>query len=248
MSTCRIHSLSKSFRIGERKLPVLREIDLELEGGSFVSIVGYSGCGKSTFLKTVFGLIPPDEGRVCFEGMEGRRAIVFQEARLIRSKSVEQNLLLALHHRPDRRERETLVASVLSVLGLSAFRKAYPQQLSGGMAQRIALGRALCRQPELLLMDEPFGALDALNRQRLQQELLRIYQKQNMTILFVSHDVTEAVSLSQRVLVMNHGNFVQDIPVDLPYPRDPGDPEVLAIQDKVHRCIVSNNTYRRRTV
>src|SRR6056297_3795975 len=220
MSACIIRGLRKGFCLNGKELNVLKGIDLRLEAGSFVSLVGYSGCGKSTFLRILLGLTTLDGGSVRFEGMEGRRAIVFQEPRLIRSKTVGQNLLLALHHCPVREEKERVVESVLCILGLSAFRNAYPHQLSGGMAQRIALGRALCRQPELLLMDEPFGALDALTRKKLQQELVHIYLQRGITVVFVTHDVGEAVALGKRVLVMEDGRIGKELPVRLPYPRN----------------------------
>ncbi|MDZ7793718.1 MAG: ATP-binding cassette domain-containing protein [Spirochaetia bacterium] len=141
-------------------------------------MVGYSGCGKSTLLKTIIGLLKPDGGHMEFCGMAGRTSIVFQEPRLISSKSVEKNLLLALKHQKDPFVKEKVLNEVLGILGLSAFRKALPWQLSGGMAQRVALGRALCRQPELLLMDEPFRGVGRLQPLQTAAELIADLSKE----------------------------------------------------------------------
>ncbi|WP_319559206.1 ABC transporter ATP-binding protein [Marispirochaeta sp.] len=233
MNGCILQQVSKRFEVDGRSVQALRDISLSVPRGSFVSIVGYSGCGKSTLLKTIIGLLPADEGSVRFVGLEGRSAIVFQEPRLIASRNVEKNIRLALKHEKNPETREKIIDDVLHMLGLEPFRKAYPWQLSGGMAQRAALGRALCRQPELLLMDEPFGALDALTRARLQDELIQIYLNRDITVLFVTHDVAEAVFLGNRVLVMQEGEIIDDVPVPLPYPRSRISSDLLSVQRKV---------------
>jgi len=235
---CRLKNLSKSFHVDGRSINALNEIDLRIDKGDFISVVGYSGCGKSTLLKTIIGLIEPDDGHLEFGGMTGRTSIVFQEPRLIRSKSVEKNLLLALKHQKDPFVKEKALDEVLGILGLTAFRNALPWQLSGGMAQRVALGRALCRQPELLLMDEPFGALDAFNRSRLQRELLEIYQKRNVTILFVTHDISEAVLLGNKIIVMSAGKIVRNIEVPLSRPRNKTSPGFISLQNELLTTLV----------
>lgn len=214
------------------------QVDLNINKGDFISIVGYSGCGKSSLLKTIIGLLKPDAGQLEFCGMAGRASIVFQEPRLILSKSVEKNLGLALKHQKDPSVKKRVVDEVLGILGLTAFRNALPWQLSGGMAQRVALGRALSRQPELLLMDEPFGALDAFNRSRLQRELIQIYQKRNITILFVTHDISEAVLLGNRIIVMSAGKIIRDIEVPLARPRNKTSPEFISIQNELLATLV----------
>ncbi|MFW5712230.1 MAG: ABC transporter ATP-binding protein [Spirochaetia bacterium] len=240
MNGCRLKKLSKSFRVDGRYIRALDEVDLSINKGDFISVVGYSGCGKSTLLKTIIGLLKPDAGRLEFRGMAGRTSIVFQEPRLISSKSVEKNLLLALKHQKDTSVKEKVLDEVLGILGLTAFRNALPWQLSGGMAQRVALGRALCRQPELLLMDEPFGALDAFNRCRLQRELIQIYQQRGITILFVTHDISEAVLLGNRIIVMSAGKIVRDIEVSLPHPRNKTSPEIISIQNELLATLVKD--------
>ncbi len=241
MTGCRLENISKTFTLDGRSIRALNGICLDIPEGDFISIVGYSGCGKSTLLKTIIGLVKADQGRLRFQGMHGRMSIVFQEPRLIASKSAEKNMALALKHQKDSRVKRRILDETLEILGLTAFRNALPWQLSGGMQQRIALGRALCRQPELLLMDEPFGALDALNRSRLQQELVHIYLQRGITIVFVTHDVGEAVALGKRVLVMEDGRIGKELPVQLPYPRNKNTHEFISIQKEVLVSIVSRN-------
>ena len=240
MKGCTLSNVSKSFNLDGKKVRALKGINLSIPRGDFVSLVGYSGCGKSTLLKIIIGLLPADEGSVTFTGMEGRSGIVFQEPRLIASRNVEKNITLALRHEKDPETRKRIIRDILQMLALTPFRKAYPWQLSGGMAQRTALGRALCRQPELLLMDEAFGALDALTRARLQDELIRIYLNRGITVLFVTHDVAEAAYLGNRVLVMRKAQIVDDIPVPLSYPRSRISPELLSIQERILASMARN--------
>lgn len=241
MNGCFLKNMTKTFVVDGSIVRALNGLDLNVPKGAFISIVGYSGCGKSTLLKTIIGLITPDSGSLDFVGMNGRTGIVFQEPRLIASKSVKKNLALALKHQKDPAIREKTIDEVIAMLGLTAFSNALPWQLSGGMAQRVALGRALCRQPELLLMDEPFGALDALNRTRLQDELIDIYLNKAITILFVTHDVCEAVFLGNRVIVMADGQVSRDIPVPLSYPRDKTSRGFISIQNEVLEAIVEED-------
>lgn len=237
-----LKDLSKSFRLNDTNVKALDGVHLEMEKGSFLSIVGYSGCGKTTLLNTIMGLQNYGRGEIRFMGMEGRTAMVFQEPRLISALSVEKNMSLALKHEKDPSERERILDRTLEMLGLTAFRTALPCQLSGGMAQRVSLGRALCRQPEFLLMDEPFGSLDALNRKKLQGELINIYRKEGITILFVTHDVTEAVLLGNRVCVMERGAITREIQVPLDYPRNSSSPECMRIRDQVLGTILRENS------
>lgn len=233
MNGCTLTNIQKEYQLGSTRINALKDINLTIERGSFVSLVGYSGCGKTSLLKTIGGLLTPDAGTIRFSGMRGRSSIVFQEPRLISSRSIENNMRLALKHLKDREEKEQILKQTLQLLDLSTFRNARPWQLSGGMAQRAALGRALCRQPELLLMDEPFGALDAFTRSRLQQELIQLYQKQKLTILFVTHDISEAVLLGGRVLIMAGGSILRDITVPLTYPRSKTTAEFISIHNEV---------------
>ncbi len=216
-------------RFGE--VEVLRDIDLRIAGGEFASIVGPSGCGKSTLLRLVAGLIAPSSGSLTVGGKpppEARLsrqdlAFVFQDATLLPWRTVEQNISLPLELGRQQRAGALSVAQALDMVGLTAFARAYPRQLSGGMRMRASIARALVTHPGLLLMDEPFGALDEMTRQRLNEELLRLWAQAGWTCLFITHNVAEAVFLSQRVLVMSPrpGQWLADIPVPLPYPRDP---------------------------
>jgi NitT/TauT family transport system ATP-binding protein len=208
----------------------LEHVNFEIARGELVALLGPSGCGKSTLLRIVAGLIKQDAGGTI--EVLGRQqtepspgvSVVFQTHNMLPWLTVEANIRLAAEiQRLDRADIDGRVESVLSVLRLENFRKSYPHQLSGGMRQRAALGQALILRPQLLLLDEPFGALDALTRDQLNVELLRIWQEIRKTVLLVTHSIAEAVFLADRVLVMSDrpGRIIEDIRIDLPRPRDP---------------------------
>ncbi len=208
-------------------LPVLEDITCQVEEREFVCLVGPSGCGKSTLLRVVAGLEQPTAGEIRLAGesvTQPSRSVgfVFQEPTLMDWRTVEANVMLPLEVNGHRGlEARQKAQRLLNLVGLVGFEGAYPAQLSGGMAQRVALARALVHEPQLLLLDEPFGALDALTRERMGQELLRIWQARRKTVLMVTHSVSEAIILSDRVLVMGPRptSIVADVPVDLPRPR-----------------------------
>lgn len=213
---------------GGGSLEVLRDIDLDVAEGEFVSIIGASGCGKSTLLRLIVGLDADHTGSILLGGkpVAGTsldRGIVFQEHRLLPWLTVERNIELSLLNADvPRSERRRLVQEHIGLVRLEGFEKAYPHQLSGGMAQRVAIARALVNRPRVLLLDEPFGALDAITRAHLQRELQRIWRQQNITMIMVTHDIEEALFLGQRVVVMepSPGRIKAVLPVALDYPRD----------------------------
>lgn len=228
--------LSKHFRSG---VQALRDLDLAIGRSQFVSIVGPSGCGKSTFLRLVAGLDAPTGGTL---GVHSRDplglAFVFQDATLLPWRSVAHNITLPLELR--REAAEERVAQTLELVGLSDFADAYPAQLSGGMRMRVSIARALVTRPQILLLDEPFGALDEITRHRLNEELSRLWQEDRWTGLFVTHNVSEAVFLSQRVLVMSArpGRILADVAIPFPYPRSPylrSTPEFIRIANGISR-------------
>lgn len=239
-----IQSLSKRYTSTQAKggeLQVLQDIDLHVPAGQFLSIVGASGCGKSTLLRLVLGLDDQYEGRIALDGRSiagtgPERGIVFQDHRLFPWLTVEQNIAVGLRNAPitaaEKRER---VAEHVALVGLEGFEQSWPHQISGGMAQRVAIARGLVNRPRVLLLDEPFGALDALTRSRLQNELQRIWHKERITMLLVTHDVEEAVFLGDRVVVMqpNPGRIRRIVDVDLPHPRSRSDPRFIALRDDV---------------
>jgi len=237
-----IEHVSKSFLLEGQPLPVLADLSLRVEPGEFVAIVGGSGCGKSTLLRLLAGLDADYQGRLLHDGapIHGtslRRGIVFQDHRLFPWLTVEQNVSLAFTNTdvaPGERRRR--VAAELARVGLEAFGAAFPHQLSGGMAQRAAIARALAGRPDVLLLDEPLGALDALTRLRLQQELRRLWQEEGITMLMVTHDIEEAVYLADRVVVMDArpGRVRHVEAVPLAHPRERGQPEFIAIRDRLH--------------
>jgi sulfonate transport system ATP-binding protein len=238
MSRVEVKGLFKSYPLGGRELEVLRDINFTLEDHSFLTVVGKSGCGKTTLLRMMCGLETVSRGSVHFVCNAGNQnppkaSIVFQEPRLMPWLTVGQNIAFSMTRDSDKdRVRETL-DFYLNLLGLTDFRDAYPSQISGGMAQRVALGRTLCFDSDVILMDEPFGALDAFTRRNLQKELVNIFLSQRKTILFVTHDVDEAIFLGQRVLVMDQGRLVREIEVDLTYPRDPLSKECYALREEL---------------
>jgi NitT/TauT family transport system ATP-binding protein len=208
----------------------LDRVAFRLARGEFVSILGPSGCGKSTLLRIVAGLIDPDPGGTvevlgrAHKGVPGDVGVVFQTHNMLPWETVERNLRLAAEvQRLPRQDIDARVTHMLDILGLAEFGKAYPHQLSGGMRQRAALGQILVLRPQILLLDEPFGALDALTRDQLNVELLRLWQELRKTVLLVTHSISEAVLLSDRVLVMSGrpGRLLEDMVINMPRPRDP---------------------------
>jgi NitT/TauT family transport system ATP-binding protein len=219
-----LRGVSKRYR---NTAVVLDGISLTVSRGEFVTFLGPSGCGKSTLLKLVSGLSPVSEGSVRVNGMMPENAremmsFIFQDATLMPWRTVEQNvgLGLELEHaaRPLRKDR---VARMLELVSLSQVAHRYPRQLSGGMKMRVSIARALVSRPRILLMDEPFAALDEMTRDRLNEELLRLYAEQKWTVLFVTHSVAEAVFLSSRVVILaaHPGRVAHEIAIDLPWPR-----------------------------
>ncbi|AKJ29402.1 ABC transporter ATP-binding protein [Caldimonas brevitalea] len=240
--TLEIRDLQKQYEVKGQPLTVLEDISLSIKAGEFVSIVGSSGCGKSTLLRLVIGLEDDYHGEILLDGKRVvgtslDRGIVFQEHRLFPWLTVEQNVGLGLLNADgnDTSKRRT-VQEHIELVGLKGFEKAYPYQLSGGMSQRVAIARALVNRPEVLLLDEPFGALDALTRTYLQQELQRIWEQEGITMILVTHDVEEAVYLGDRVVVMQPrpGRIKRIVDVSsLPRPRDRGGYAFAAIKEDV---------------
>jgi NitT/TauT family transport system ATP-binding protein len=223
----RVAGVTKTFPQGD--VTALQDIDLELAPREFVSLIGPSGCGKSTLLRVIGDLIQPTHGSVTINGKSARQArndgdygIVFQDSVLFDWRTVSKNIALPLEMLGwERQRRRQRIAEMLTLVELTGFGEHHPWQLSGGMQQRVAIARALSFEPALLLMDEPFGALDEMTRERLNLELLSIWEKTANTVVFVTHSITEAVFLSGRVVVMSPrpGRIAGAVDVDLPYPR-----------------------------
>ena len=204
-----VRAVSRHFRIDGAALTALDGVSLDIAPGEFITILGASGCGKSTLLRLLAGLDAPNAGTLLHDGelIAGpslQRGLVFQEHRLFPWLTVEGNVSAALLNAPgDAAAKRCAIAEHIALVGLAGFEKAWPHQLSGGMAQRAAIARGLVNRPDVLLLDEPFGALDALTRARLQDELKRIWQRERATMVLVTHDVDEALHLGQRVVVMS---------------------------------------------
>ncbi|WP_456483203.1 ABC transporter ATP-binding protein [Methanopyrus kandleri] len=234
----KVEDLHKSYD----DLKVLDGITFEVSEGEFFAIVGPSGCGKTTLLKIIAGLEDYDAGRVLVDGEEVRepgpdRALVFQEYAIFPWKTVLENVMFApLMQGKDPEEAERIARECLKVVpGLEGFEDAYPKQLSGGMKQRVAIARALAAEPRILLMDEPFAAVDAQTRNKMQEELLKIWEKTGQTILLVTHNVEEAVFLADRVMVLSPrpAEIVDIVEIDLPRPRDRTSPEFVELRARI---------------
>lgn len=236
-----IRGLSKSFTLNGRRLDVLRDIDLTVGGGEALAIVGPSGCGKTTLLRVLAGLEEPDRGEVRIDGAPvhgiGRqRAVIFQEPRLLPWLTVTQNVAFGLEVRGvERRSAADRARHYIRLVGLGGFEDAFPRQLSGGMAQRVGIARALTVQPEILLLDEPLGALDAMTKLTMQEELARIWSDEGVTMILVTHDLEEAIFLADRVLVMSKESARPPrlIELDLPRPRDRSSPAFVALRRRL---------------
>ncbi|MDE1150251.1 MAG: ABC transporter ATP-binding protein [Azospirillaceae bacterium] len=236
-----IRGVAKQYTLDGKPLAVLDGIDLDIQPGQFISIVGRSGCGKSTLLRLIAGLDDQYEGDILLDGQRIQstsldRGIVFQDHSLFPWMNVEENVAFALlNHDLPAAEKRRLVREHIQLVGLSGFERAYPKALSGGMAQRAAIARALVNRPKILLLDEPLGALDALTRIHLQKELQRIWIEHRTTMIMVTHDVEEAVYLGDQVVVMDArpGRIRRVVPVPLDHPRDRKAPGFHALTEEI---------------
>lgn len=232
-----LENVSHQFTLKGEPLPVLDKVSFSVEPGSFVALIGPSGCGKSTLLRLLAGLDHPTAGSVKVDGEavgdpDPSRILVFQDPTLFPWRTVWDNVALGLEAQGILKSARGRIDNAVRLVGLSGFEKAYPHQLSGGMAQRAALARALVNEPRLLLLDEPLGKLDSLTRLTMQEEIVKLWQQAGLTALLVTHDVEEALFLTQRVLVFGPrpARIVADITVDLPYPRHRGDPRLAELR------------------
>jgi ABC-type nitrate/sulfonate/bicarbonate transport system ATPase subunit len=222
---------------------VLNDINLEVGDGEFVCLLGPSGCGKSTLLNTMAGFLAPTSGAIkvdgeVVQGPDPRRIFVFQERGVFPWLTVEGNIGFGLF-KLSREERERRIAHYINMVGLKGFEKTYPPELSGGMKQRLEVARALAVNPDMLFLDEPFGALDSITRLVMRSELLRIWEAERKTIIFVTHDIDEAVQLADRVVVMSArpAKIQQIVTIDVPHPRDISSPRYLELRDGIFKQI-----------
>ena len=243
-----IRGVSKRFQVGDGEVEALARIDATIERGAFVCLIGASGCGKSTLLRVVAGFEEPTTGEVLVEGKPvtapgSDRGMVFQDYALFPWMTVRQNIGFGPRQRQlPRKEVEDIANEFVKLVGLERAANRYPSQLSGGMKQRVAIARVLANNANILLMDEPFGALDALTREQLQRELLQIWARTRVTIVFVTHSVEEAALLADRVLVMSAGpgRIEGDIRIDLRRPRDVSSPEFNAVRRELAQRLTSH--------
>ena len=238
-----LENVSKSFSRKEKEVTfALSPVNLTVEEGEFISIVGPSGCGKSTLLRLVAGLLTPTSGKLSLDGEEimgtdAKRGMAFQKPTLFPWLTVEENIAFGPKVRKENKKEE--IERMLALTHLSDFRSAYPHELSGGMAQRVALVRTMINEPEVFLLDEPLGALDAFTRMKMQDELLLLWKEKKNKMLMVTHDVDEAIYMGTRVLVMAKagGSVLRDIPIDLAYKRKRLDPKFLSYREEIMRLL-----------
>ena len=247
MSQIKITHVQKTFKTQDKDVVALQDIDLAIEAGEFVCLLGPSGCGKSTLLNAVAGFAPPSSGEIVVEGRPVNapgpdRGMVFQEYALFPWMTVAQNIAFGLEiQKKSKAEIEPTVNQLLDLLHLKDFRDRFPKDLSGGMRQRVAIARILALDSPIMLMDEPFGALDALTRRNLQDELLRIWEKLGKTILFVTHSIEESIYLADRIVVMTYrpGTVKRDQRVALPRPRDPSSADFNDLKRELGQLVMA---------
>lgn len=234
-----VQNVSMTFSRNGTGMPVLDHINLEIRTGEFICLLGPSGCGKSTLLSAMAGFLSPTEGTVTIDGEavrgpDPRRIFVFQERGTFPWLTVEGNVAFGLAHL-SRSEREQRVVHYIHMVGLQGFEKVYPAELSGGMKQRLEVARALAVNPDMLFLDEPFGALDSITRLVMRSELLRIWERERKTIIFVTHDIEEAVQLADRVVVLSArpAKIQQIVEIDIPHPRDISSPRYLELRNGI---------------
>jgi NitT/TauT family transport system ATP-binding protein/sulfonate transport system ATP-binding protein len=243
-----VRSVTKRFAVGDDEVEALAPVDLAIPKSEFVCMIGASGCGKSTLLRIIAGFEEPTTGHVSIDGKPvtgpgSDRGMVFQDYALFPWMTVRQNISFGPRQRHLPREKiDRTTDEFVKMVGLERFADRYPNQLSGGMKQRVAIARVLANNANILLMDEPFGALDALTREQLQNELLQIWKRTGVTTIFVTHSVEEAVLLADRVLVMSAGpgRIDSDFRIDLPRPRDVSSPEFNALRRDIARRLTSH--------
>ncbi len=242
----KVSHVNKVFQSSDRKIIALKDIHLEIPNGQFVCLLGPSGCGKSTLLNAIAGFSLPSSGSITVDsklvvGPGPDRGMVFQEYALFPWMTVEQNVAFGLEIKGmTKADIQHRVAELLTKLGLSDFRSRFPKDLSGGMRQRVAIARVLALDSPIMLMDEPFGALDALTRRNLQDELLRIWTELKKTIIFVTHSIEEAIYLADRIVVMTYrpGTVKRDMMVELPTGRDPASPAFNALKRELGQLVM----------
>lgn len=246
MSQIIVNNVQKVFKTPGKDVIALKDINLEIKAGEFVCLLGPSGCGKSTLLNAVAGFALPSAGEITVEGKKitgpgPDRGMVFQEYALFPWMTVAQNIAFGLEiQKKDKAEIDLVVNQLLDLLHLNDFRDRFPKDLSGGMRQRVAIARILALDSPIMLMDEPFGALDALTRRNLQDELLRIWEKLGKTILFVTHSIEESIYLADRIVVMTYrpGTVKRDQYVDMPRPRDPSSAAFNDLKRELGRLVM----------
>lgn len=242
-----IQYLHKAFDIVQGKPKfVLEDVNLDVGDGEFICILGKSGCGKSTFLNLLAGYLKPDKGRIIVNGKEidgpsEERGVVFQQHALFPWYTVRENIEFGLRLKK-RKDVSEIADRLIQMIGLNEYENAYPSELSGGMAQRVGIARALAPDPALLLMDEPLGALDALTREGMRQELTRIWQLSGKTIFFITHSVPEAVYLADRVIILKEGHVDQDVQIELPRSRNMRDKSFQKYVDYFADRIAENDS------
>ena len=234
-----VRGLSMTFAGSDKSVHVLRDLDLDVREGELVCLLGPSGCGKSTLLNIIGGFLAPSAGEVRIDGElvvgpDPRRIFVFQERGVFPWLTVEQNIGFGLWKLPPAERRER-IAYYVNLVGLRGFEGAYPRELSGGMKQRVEVARALAVDPDVLYLDEPFGALDSITRLQMRGELLRIWQREKKTVLFVTHDIDESVQLADRVVVMSArpAEIRRIVAVDIPHPRDLSSRRYIELRDGI---------------
>lgn len=235
-----INHLKKDFVIKGSTVEVLKDVNLDIKHGEFISLIGLSGCGKSTVLKLITNLEDPTSGEILIDGepVKGpseKVSMIFQEPRLFPWLNVEENIEFTISKNIPKKQRKEIAEKHIELVGLKGFEKAVPSQLSGGMQQRVSIARGLATNPEILLLDEPFGALDAFTRINMQEEILKIWEKEKTTMIMVTHDIDEAIYLSDRIVVLsaNPGVIKDDISITLPRPRDRSSIDFMNIRRKV---------------
>ena len=245
-SHIQINKVSKVFSTGSREVVALEDISLDVQRGAFICLLGPSGCGKSTLLNAVAGFSPPSSGSILIDGKPVQapgpdRGMVFQEYALFPWMTVEKNIAFGLEikKQPKAMIREK-VDGLLQMLKLQDFRDRYPKDLSGGMRHRVAIARVLALDSPIMLMDEPFGALDSLTRRNLQDELLRIWTEFRKTIIFVTHSIEESIYLADRIIVMTYrpGKIKKDVTVAMPRSRDPSSTEFNDLKKELSRLVM----------